>query len=265
MSSISHAAGFIVDSGEMSALLHVHDWAATPIGAMATWPQSLRSSLSVCLNTSLVSAVHWGPELTIIYNDAYIPALQDKHPWALGKPFSVVWAEIWDVLGPQIQLVLDTGRGFSTEQQMLKMKRLGRVEDTYWIYSFAPIRDESNAVAGIFVTALETTATVIAEKNIAFRISLSDRLRGLSDPGHVIATATEALGLELSADRVGYAEMDESGEFATVESEWRVTGMPSLIGRHRLSDFGPYLAASFRAGKQFCLTTRRRKSPPPTN
>ena len=39
--------------------------------------------------------IWWGPELVMLYNDAYRQTLQSKHPWALGKPGHVVWPEIW--------------------------------------------------------------------------------------------------------------------------------------------------------------------------
>ena len=149
----------------MGALVRSHDWAATPLGAPETWPQALRSAVQICLNMPIVGAVHWGPDLCIFYNDAYAPALAERHPWALGRPFSAVWADIWDILGPQIASVIETGRGFSTEHQLLKMNRNGRIEDTYWIYSFAPLYD-GGAVAGIFVTALDTTDKVVAERRL---------------------------------------------------------------------------------------------------
>ena len=166
---------FLAGGGEMGANIRAHDWASTPLGDPSSWPQSLRFALSICLSTPLVSAVHWGPELRILYNDAYAPALANKHPWGLGQPFAAVWAEIWDVLGPQIDAVIATGIGFSTENQFLRMERRGGAEDTWWIYSFAPIRGENGTVAGILVTALETTEKVRAE-----RAAFAERDRGRS-------------------------------------------------------------------------------------
>ncbi|HEX8415536.1 MAG TPA: PAS domain S-box protein [Sphingomicrobium sp.] len=146
----------------MAALTRQHDWAATPLGAPEHWEQSLRTAVSICLTTPFVSAVHWGTDLRIIYNDAYAPALAERHPRVLGQPFREVWPEIWDVLGPQIEQVLETGRGFSTENQLLRMERNGRVDDTFWIYSFAPIQGESRKIEGVFVTAIDNTANVLA-------------------------------------------------------------------------------------------------------
>ena len=135
-------AAFLSGGGAAGALMRGYNWSASTLGAPETCPQSLRSAVQLCLNTPIVGAVHWGPDLRILYNDAYAPALAERHPWALGRPMSEVWAEIWDVLGPQIASVVTTGCGFSTEHQLLKMNRNGRLEDTYWIYSFAPLHNE---------------------------------------------------------------------------------------------------------------------------
>jgi two-component sensor histidine kinase len=152
------------NGGEMGALMGAADWASTPLGSPDEWDQSLQTAVSICLTTPFVSAVHWGPDLRILYNNAYIPALAERHPAALGKPFSEVWPEIWTVLGPQIEHVLRTGEGFATENQLLRMERRGRIEDTYWIYSFAPIYDDSGVMAGVFVTAIDNTSNVLADQ-----------------------------------------------------------------------------------------------------
>jgi PAS domain S-box-containing protein len=159
-------AAFPTGGGNMGALIRARDWSASPLGAPDNWPQSLRSAVQICLSTPIVGAVHWGPDLRILYNDAYAPALAERHPWALGQPFGEVWAEIWDVLGPQIASVRETGRGFSTEHQLLRMHRNGQLRDTYWIYSFAPLHDDGGEVAGVFVTALDTTDRVVAERRL---------------------------------------------------------------------------------------------------
>jgi PAS domain S-box-containing protein len=173
----SSTPNFLIGGGELGALMRGQDWLPSPLGAPETWPQALRSALLICLNTPIVSAVHWGTNLLTFYNDAYAPALAERHPWAVGRPLREVWAEIWDVLGPQIASVLETGRGFSTERQLLKMERGGTVQDTYWIYSFAPLYDEG-VVAGVFVTALDTTDKVAAEHRGA---ADTERLRRMFD------------------------------------------------------------------------------------
>ena len=64
---------FFGDDSELGALIRAHDWASTPFGSPETWPQSLRSALSICLNSSFPTAIYRGPELRLLYNDAWAP------------------------------------------------------------------------------------------------------------------------------------------------------------------------------------------------
>ncbi len=156
----------LLGDGEMVALINAHDWSKTPLGALGEWPQALTAAVQICLNTPIVSAVFWGPDLRTLYNDAYAPSLAERHPWALGLPFGDVWPEIQDVLGPQVATVMATGRGFSSDHQLLTMNRNGVLEDTYWIYSFAPLYDGSET-AGVLLSAFETTGKVMAEQRLS--------------------------------------------------------------------------------------------------
>ncbi len=93
-------------AGEMAALIRARDWADSPLGTIDDWPASLRSALSICLGSSFPTAIYWGPDLRLLYNDAWAPIPAERHPWALGRPGAEVWADIWDVAGPQIRRVL---------------------------------------------------------------------------------------------------------------------------------------------------------------
>ena len=87
------------NGGIMGERVRTHDWAATPLGQAETWPQSLRTALSIMLSSAFPTYLAWGPELTSFYNDAYIPIMGDK-PNSLGRPFPEVWSEVWDTIGP---------------------------------------------------------------------------------------------------------------------------------------------------------------------
>ncbi|WP_198935169.1 hybrid sensor histidine kinase/response regulator [Pararhizobium arenae] len=121
-------------------------------------------ALNLCLNTSLPTAIYWGNDLRLLYNDAWAPIAGEKHPWALGRPAREVWADIWHVIEPQLSAVMATGEGFSVTDQVLPMKRGGRVQQTHWDYSFAPIFDANDRVLGIFNQGNETTARLSAER-----------------------------------------------------------------------------------------------------
>jgi len=146
--------------------MRAFDWAATHLGDPTEWPQSLQSVLSVCLNSPIVSAIYWGPDFRVLYNDAYAPALGKRHPDALGRPLREVWPEIADILVPQLAKVVASGEGFAVDRQPLTMYRHGFAEDTCWFYVFAPVRGEGGSIAGVFVTAVEITRQIEAEKSL---------------------------------------------------------------------------------------------------
>ncbi len=160
----------------MGAHIRAQDWSRSPFGDPSGWPQSLRSVLSICLNSSIVSAIYWGHDFRLLYNDAYAPALAERHPLALGLPVSEVWAEIWDVLGPQLKAVVETGEGFATDRQRLMMLRQGCLEETFWFYSFAPIRGEGGDVLGVFVNAMDLTSQIASERALRTRDERQRRL-----------------------------------------------------------------------------------------
>jgi hypothetical protein len=89
----------------MRQLVDTFDWATTPIGARESWPQSLRTSVSICLASRFPILIWWGPSLTMIYNDAYAAILGAKHPQSLGAPGQEVWPEIWPIIGPMLDQV----------------------------------------------------------------------------------------------------------------------------------------------------------------
>jgi PAS domain S-box-containing protein len=155
---------FLEQGGEMGRRIREHDWAATPLGPPDSWPQPLRFALGICLGSQMPTAIYWGPELRLFYNDAWAPIPAERHPAALGKPGAEVWPEIWDVVGPQFAQVIATGKGFATYDQRLDMARGGVPRETYWNYSFTPIRDEHGRVCGILNQGNETTATVFSQR-----------------------------------------------------------------------------------------------------
>ena len=138
---------FLAGGGEMGARIRGFGWAATSLGAPGTWTQSLRLALSICLNSAFPTAIYWGPELRLFYNDAWSPILAERHPGSLGQPAALIWHDIWDIVGPQFEQVLSAGEGLSTFDQQLPLERDGRITETYWNYSLTPIRGEDGVLS----------------------------------------------------------------------------------------------------------------------
>jgi two-component sensor histidine kinase len=141
------------------------DWAKTPLGAKETWPATLKTTYDIIMGTEFATCATWGQEQTFIYNAAYIPFLGARHPEALGRPIQAVWAEVWDDIAPLIQRAM-AGERVYMENMHLVMTRNGSPEDTYWTFSYSPLRD-GDRVEGILDIAIETTGQVLAERERA--------------------------------------------------------------------------------------------------
>jgi PAS domain S-box-containing protein len=181
------APAFLADGGALGALMRAHDWSATPLGPAAAWPQSLRAAVRIMLNTGHPMAIYWGPDLVGLHNDAFHALIgPERHTSSLGRPAPEVWAEVWDVVGPQIGQVMSGGGAVWRENALIPMHRDGRLADSYWTYSYGPIdhADAPGGVGGVLVVCTETTATVLAEQD---RRAEAERQRRIFDqaPGFV--------------------------------------------------------------------------------
>ncbi|MBV8515962.1 MAG: response regulator [Acidobacteria bacterium] len=173
------------DALSMQERIDRFDWSQTPIGAREAWPQSLRTSLSICLASRFPILIWWGPELIKLYNDAYAQILGTKHPQALGRPGRDVWPEIWPIIGPMLTQVMREGKATWSDDQMLLMDRHGYAEETYFTFSYSPIVDESGGIGGIFTAVFETTSRVIGQRRL-------DTLRELAARASVARSVEEA-------------------------------------------------------------------------
>ena len=142
--------------------IETFDWSTTPLGPRERWPASLEAIYSMMLSSPLSMCATWGPEQTLLYNAAYAPILGLRHPAALGRPISEVWADVWSEIGPLIDRVLGD-EAVSFVDLHLVMTRNGYDEDTWWSFAYNPIRDGTR-VMGILNIANETTLGVVAAR-----------------------------------------------------------------------------------------------------
>ncbi|MDA6072147.1 PAS domain S-box protein [Flavobacterium sp. AC] len=166
MSTLNH--NFLANGGEMGALMRAKEWTKSPIGAIDSWPQSLRTTLGILLNSKFPMFLFWGPEQICFYNDAYRPSLGNdgKHPAILGQKGAEFWPEIWDFIKPLIDQVLTLGEATWHEDQYLPIYRNGKMEDVYWTFSYSPVNNDDGKVDGVLVICNETTDKVKILKNL---------------------------------------------------------------------------------------------------
>ncbi|WP_133557784.1 ATP-binding protein [Pedobacter duraquae] len=169
---------FLSGGGEMGKLIRSMDWSKTALGKIEDWPQSLRTSVSLCLSSTFPILIAWGPETFQIYNDSYRPICGEMHPRSMGMNFRVCWESALDVVGDKFTRGQQGEGTYITDQRMF-LERYGYLEEAWMTFSFAPIRDESGGVGGIFHPITETT-----EKMLAGR-----RTQVLKDLGAVMSKA----------------------------------------------------------------------------
>lgn len=152
--------------GPVAEMIGARDWSRSPLGPPEHWPASLRTVVELMLASKFPMFVAWGADLGFLYNDAYAPILGEKHPAALGQPFEAIWSEIWTDIVPMVEAAMD-GKSTYFEDLPLIMNRKGHDEQTWFTFSYSPVRDESGEVAGIFCACTETTDRMLVDRRVA--------------------------------------------------------------------------------------------------
>jgi PAS domain-containing protein len=226
----------------MGRRMREFDWASHPLGPPENWPTALRMAVSLCLNSNFPTAIYWGPGLHVLYNDAWAPIPAERHPAALGRRAADLWSDIWADVGPELEQVMESGTGFARFETMLPMVRGGVARETWWNYSFTPIRNADNSIGGVFNQGNEVTDIVMARRA---RIAEVERwrvlfqqapapialLRGREHVYEVVNDAYTALvgGRDLLGKSVKDAlpEVDAQGYVEILDGVYR-TGQPYI-------------------------------------
>lgn len=235
-------AGVLGGGGNMGALMRAHDWAATLLGPPGTWPPALKTTVRLILASRYPMFLWWGEALTCLYNDAYSATIgPDRHPSALGRPGREVWAEIWDVIGPDVELVM-AGQGATWHERKLVPITRGDVrEDVWWTYGYSPIHDDAVAggVGGVLVVCHDVTANVRAERAASEKAGLLRQLFEqapsfmalLRGPTHIFELANASYLSLVGRDVLGKTvrealpEVEGQGFFELIDQVF-TTGVP---------------------------------------
>jgi PAS domain S-box-containing protein len=180
---------FLKSGGEMGKVIREKDWSKTPLGPIESWPQSLRTTISLVLASNFPISIAWGPEFTQIYNDGYWPLCGVKHPHSMGQDFRECWEAPWPIIGDAFNRAIQ-GEASYLEDQRLFLDRLGYLEEAFFTFSFSPICDESGKIGGLFHPVTEQTSKMLSERrtralrDLSFRTGKSQRI----DDVYAIAT-----------------------------------------------------------------------------
>jgi signal transduction histidine kinase len=184
---------FLAGGGEMGERIREFDWSTTALGPLHTWPQSLRTCMRIMLTSRQPIWIGWGKELIKLYNDPYKAIVGGKHPWALGKPASVVWKDIWRDIDPLLRLVMEKDEGTYAESQLLIMERNGYPEETYYTFSYTPIPGDNGDTAGMICANTDDTDRIISERQLKTLTRLGKNLTDSKSDEEVIRTTIDTV------------------------------------------------------------------------
>ncbi|GGE53738.1 hypothetical protein GCM10007276_33490 [Agaricicola taiwanensis] len=248
--------------GEMGALTRARDWSATKLGPSENWPSHLKSTLDGMLATALPCTLLWGRDAIVFYNDAARELMGDRHPKAFGQPIAGMRIDLRADWASVVERVW-RGETVMIEDQPYRLGKGDNERHSWFTHYVSPLRDGKGEIIAMWAISVDTTARVDAERQRnsiemalrdseerhAFLLKLSDALRPLNSSAAVQETATRILGEHLGASRACYAEMLPGDSDFIVERDYHIPQVPSIAGRHGLSDFGQQLLVRFRAGE----------------
>lgn len=155
--------------GEVRALCRAIDW-SDGLGPAEGWSQNLKSTVRLCLDSAAPMAVLVGPDLRMLYNEAYLSVVGSAaHPWALGRPAREVWPEFWEQLGPELERVTERGEAILFGEGPLSSE-VSRGERPVFAYTHAPIREQDGRIAGalVFIRPSKTTPSAVLGEEVLF-------------------------------------------------------------------------------------------------
>ena len=237
--SVQPADLLFADAGALHGAYRTTDWASTSLGPVEDWPPALRTAVTICLASRFPIALLWGPDLVMLYNEAYLPIHGSKEG-ALGVPCAQVWPEVWPTVGPMVLGVLAGGPATYVQDQRLLLERHGFPEECYLTYSYSAIRTEDGSVAGVFSAVTETTSQILACRRSDLVCRLTEALAQASKTDMTtVVTAVLTVLDRAGHDLTGIALYGRVGE-----QDWTRRGRHGLRStvtaaqRQRLTEVG---------------------------
>jgi PAS domain S-box-containing protein len=268
LAAAAETTSFPKGGGELGSLIRRFDWAATSLGSIETWPQSLKTTTGMLLMSPVPIVLLWGTDGVMLYNDAYSVFAGGRHPSLLGSNVREGWAEVAD-FNDNVMRVGLAGGTLAYKDQELTLNRHGRPEQVWMNLDYSPVLDEAGRPAGVIAFVVETTERVRAERLLT---ASEDRLRFLDalgkataqsgDADSIMATTTRMVGEHLGVSICAYADMDDDADGFTIRGDWTAPGTHSIKGRYSLTDFGSRAVRTLHAGEPLVLRDNRAELDP---
>ena len=241
----SGAKSPIAGTSEMAIRIRAHNWAATPLGPIEEWSETLIAAVNLMLHSPFPTILSWGPEMVFLYNDAGVPTLMGKHPKALGALYHDVFREAWDLVSGDLEACFYRGETAVRDNMFIPILLDGVVEDHYFSYSLIPVY-ENGRIAGVYDAFRNMTEIVMG----------AQRLRA-SETRLKLATEVAQLGIFVwrTGEGRGTWENDRMYElFGRSREDGPVNGaafMNEVVHPDSRQEFQQAMEATLKEGKVF--------------
>ena len=164
-STASTAGPPLAGGGALARMIDEFYWAATPLGPRSAWPASLRTVVSLILQSPLPIVTMWGPEGIMIYNDGYAQVSGDRHPGILGSAVCDAWPEAAEFNRNVVQEVL-SGKSLSYVDQEFMLDLHGQPQRVWMNLDYSPIVSEDGVPIGVIAVVVDQSDKVRAEMRL---------------------------------------------------------------------------------------------------
>jgi PAS domain S-box-containing protein len=183
---------FPAGGGEMGARIRNFDWSRTALGAISRWPQYLKTTVDIILQSPVPMVTLWGRDGIMVYNDAYTVVAGGRHPELLGSKLLEGWPEV-AAFNRHVMDVGLRGQTLCFRDEHLVLFRSGMPEDVWLNLDYSPLLDESGQPVGVMAIVIETTQRVRAERALktseaqfrTFANALPNHVWSATPDGHV--------------------------------------------------------------------------------
>ena len=246
---------FLVGGGELGARIAAHDWAATALGPLPGWPQSLCHTVGLMLRSPVPMVLLWGEIGVMIYNDAYAAFAGARDGRLLGSAVREGWDEVSD-FNDNVMRVGLAGGTLSYRDHELTLHRDGQAEQVWMNLDYSPVIGEDGTPAGVLAIVVETSqarrigaALEQSEARLRFLDDLGSALASSRDADEILAITTRMTAAHLHLSNCAYADMDPDQDGFTIRGDWHAEGSPSIVGHYSLADFGRLAVQELGAGR----------------
>ena len=230
-----------------------YPWDTSPVGPVASWPQSLKHAVRTVLDLHMPAYLAWGDSYVQFFNDAYMPILGAKLEGALGNDTRVTWPEAWPTIQPLWDKVRQ-GATFGHDEFLLTLHRNGYPEKCYFSHSYSPVYGDDGRIGGVLATLVETTKAVLGERRQTYQLKLADTLRRETEFAPMLKATIRLSSEYFTNANVAYVELDEQKRTFTVKEEWKdgvETG--GAQGTLPIDMLSPNQLDALRAGTTICI------------